>query len=58
MLSDCFNYISSDDLCSETPAVLTIELIAFNQCTFVLIMKTECHTTNEIVGKLLTILKR
>ncbi len=45
MSSDCIHYTSTDDLCSETPAVLTIELIAFNQSTSELIMETENVTS-------------
>ncbi len=45
MSSDCIHYNFTDDLCSETPAVLTIELIAFNQSTSELIMATENVTS-------------
>lgn len=45
MSSDCIHYTSTDDLCSEAPAVLTIELIAFNQSTSELIMETENVTS-------------
>lgn len=48
MSSDCINYICGDDLRSATPAVLTIEMIAFNQCTFELIMETE-NVTSVII---------
>lgn len=47
MSSDYIHYTSTDDLCSRTPAVLTIELIAFNQNTFELIMETECHVSRN-----------
>lgn len=45
MSSDCIHYTSTADLCSETPAVLTNDLIAFNQSTSVLIMRTENVTS-------------
>ena len=45
MSSDCSHYTSTDDLCSEPPAVLTIELIAFNQSTSELIMEAENVTS-------------
>lgn len=46
MSFDCIHYTSTDDHCSESPAVLTIELIAFNQSTSELIMETQkCHIT-------------
>lgn len=45
MSSDCIHCTSKDDLCSVTPAVLTIELIAFNQSSFELIMETQNVTS-------------
>lgn len=45
MSSDCIHYTSTDDLCSETPAVFAIELIVFNQSTSELIMETENVTS-------------
>lgn len=45
MSSDCIHYTSRADLCSEAPAVLTNDLIAFNQSSSVLIMKTENVTS-------------
>lgn len=45
MSFDCIHYTSTDDLCSATPAVLTIELIAFNRSTSELIMETQNVTS-------------
>lgn len=48
MSFDCIHYISTDDLCSESPAVLTIKLIAFNQSTSELIIETQNVTSHVI----------
>lgn len=50
MSFDCIHYTSTDDLCSEAPAVLTIELIAFNQSTSEGIMETQ-NVTSLVINK-------
>lgn len=52
MSVDCVHYTSTNYLCSGTPVVLTIELIAFNQSTSELIMETRNVTSLLIKQKI------